>query len=229
MQYLLQVQAISLSGPLLRSLCWFDFYACTLQQQQCLIKDVAAWGSPKHKKNHSKKIRFCLGIAQIGFDPPPLSAYLGTLCHVFFTGNEKILKTVILTLWRNILTVTMVKNQKMILRWHSDGNHGKYWWNMMKIRFLSITLNGLCSLKNCHKPFGFRPSRPFGQCPRRQEFSYRGAPLARKVFRAPIIFNWLALDLLHHLDLTTRVTCHISNWLRIKLWTSAWILITYYI
>ena len=51
------------------------------------------------------------------------------MAHVF-TENEKILKTTILTLKMNILTVTIVK---IILRWYSDGNHGKYWWYMFKI------------------------------------------------------------------------------------------------
>ena len=39
----------------------------------------------------------------------------------------------------------------MILRGYADGNHGKYWCNMMKIRCLS---NSLYSLMNCHKQFG---------------------------------------------------------------------------
>ena len=62
----------------------------------------------------------------------------------------------------------------IILEWYSDGYHGKYWWNMMKIRCLS---NGLYSLKNRHKPFGkmFRP--PFGQCPNKPAFFSMGLPL----------------------------------------------------
>ena len=42
---------------------------------------------------------------------------------------------------------------KMILRWNSDKILGKFWWNMMKIRWLS---DGLHSLKKCHKQFGQR-------------------------------------------------------------------------
>ena len=38
---------------------------------------------------------------------PPILRFFG---HMFFTKNEKILKTAILTLGMNILTVTMVKN-----------------------------------------------------------------------------------------------------------------------
>ena len=58
---------------------------------------------------------------------------------------------------------------KMILRWYSDWNQGKYWWNMMKIRWLS---NGLYSLKNCHKQFGqaFRPPPPFWAMPKFTRF-----------------------------------------------------------
>ena len=41
----------------------------------------------------------------------------------------------------------------MILNSYSDGNHVKYWWNMIKIRCLR---NCLYLLKNCHKPFGQR-------------------------------------------------------------------------
>ena len=40
-------------------------------------------------------------------------AHLGTLWHLFFAENKKILKTAILTLGIYVLTVT-------------DGNHGKY-------------------------------------------------------------------------------------------------------
>ena len=37
-------------------------------------------------------------------------AHLGTLWHLFFAENKKILKTAILTLGMNILTVTVVKH-----------------------------------------------------------------------------------------------------------------------
>ena len=39
------------------------------------------------------------------FDPP-----LRTLWNIFFAENKKILKTVILTLGTNVLTVTVLKN-----------------------------------------------------------------------------------------------------------------------
>ena len=66
---------------------------------------------------------------------------------------------------------------KMILRSYSEGNQGRYWWNMMKIRCLS---NGLYSLKNCHKQFGqafWPPHPPFGQCPNLHGFFLAGASL----------------------------------------------------
>ena len=64
----------------------------------------------------------------------------------------------------------------MILLWYSDGNHGKYWWNMMKFRCLS---NGLCSLKNCHKPFGqgFRLPTHLGNAQIDTYFLIVGLPL----------------------------------------------------
>ena len=73
----------------------------------------------------------------------------------------------------NILTVTLVKHDS---GWYSDGNHGKYWWNMMKFRCLS---NGLCSLKNCHKPFGqgFRLPTHLGNAQIDTYFLIVGLPL----------------------------------------------------
>ena len=45
-------------------------------------------------------------------------AFWGTLWHMFFTENENILKTAILTLGMNILTVTTVKNDsEMVFSW----------------------------------------------------------------------------------------------------------------
>ena len=77
---------------------------------------------------------------------------------------------------------------KMILRWCSDGNQGKYWWNMMKIRWLSY---GLYSLKNCHKQFGqaFRPPPPFGQCPNLHGFFLGGASLSH--FECQYFAKWI--------------------------------------
>ena len=40
--------------------------------------------------------------------------------HIFLAKNEKVLKTAILALGKDILTLTL------ILRWYSDGNTGKY-------------------------------------------------------------------------------------------------------
>ena len=69
--------------------------------------------------------------------------------------------------------MTMVKDDSEMV---SDANHGKYWWNMMKVRWLSYCLK---SLKNCHKQFRqwFRPPPLFRQCPNKYVFSWHGAPL----------------------------------------------------
>ena len=48
-------------------------------------------------------------IWALRFDPP-YCANPGTLWHKFFTENEKVLKTAILTLGMNILTVNNVKD-----------------------------------------------------------------------------------------------------------------------
>ena len=57
-----------------------------------------------------------------------------------------------------ILVFAVWFGSQMILRWNFDGNHSKYWYNMMKINCHSI---GLYSLKNCRNSFGkrFRPFR----------------------------------------------------------------------
>ena len=48
-------------------------------------------------------------LPKLQFDPP-YCANPGTLWHKFFAENEKILKTAILTMGMNILTVTKVKD-----------------------------------------------------------------------------------------------------------------------
>ena len=48
-------------------------------------------------------------LPKLRFDPP-YCANPGTLWHKFFAENEKILKTAILTMGMNILTVTKVKD-----------------------------------------------------------------------------------------------------------------------
>ena len=73
----------------------------------------------------------------------------------------------------------------MILRWYSDLNHGRLWWNMMQIWFLS---NGWYSLKNCHNPFGkaFQPTPPYGKIPVEHLKSLHGSSLSGQTI---IIWN----------------------------------------
>ena len=95
------------------------------------------------------------------------------MAHVF-TENEKILKTTILTLKMNILTVTIVK---IILRWYSDGNHGKYWWYMFKIDASVMAYINWRTATNSPPP-------SFGQCPNKHVFFVLGLPLSRAVWAA---------------------------------------------
>ena len=55
------------------------------------------------------KLVYIRALPKQGFDPP-CCAHSGTLWHLFFAENKKILKTAILTLGMNILTVTVVKH-----------------------------------------------------------------------------------------------------------------------
>ena len=57
----------------------------------------------------AKKTMYIWALPKLRFDPP-YCANPGTLWHNFFAENEKILKTAILTLGMNILTVTKVKD-----------------------------------------------------------------------------------------------------------------------
>ena len=59
-------------------------------------------GSPTQKKHV-----YIWALPKLQFDPP-YCANPGTLWHKFFAENEKILKTAILTMGMNILTVTKV-------------------------------------------------------------------------------------------------------------------------
>ena len=63
----------------------------------------------------------------------------------------------------------------MILGWYSDGNHGKYWWNMMKIRCPS---NGLYSTEELPQTIWARVTTPFWAMPKLTRF-----------FLAPLIHN----------------------------------------
>ena len=65
-------------------------------------------------KPHPKKTMYIWALPKLRFDPP-YCANPGTLWHNFFAENEKILKTAILTLGMNILTVTKVKDDSEMM------------------------------------------------------------------------------------------------------------------
>ena len=61
-----------------------------------------------------QKNMYIWALPKLRFDPP-YCANPGTLWHNFFAENEKILKTAILTLGMNILTVTKVKDDSEMM------------------------------------------------------------------------------------------------------------------
>jgi len=69
-----------------------------------------------------KKHVYIWALPKLRFDPP-YCANPCTLWHNFFAENEKILKTAILTMGMNILTVTKVKDDSEMAFY---GNQGKY-------------------------------------------------------------------------------------------------------
>ena len=65
-------------------------------------------------RHPKKKNYFKWALPKLRFDPP-YCANPGTLWHNFFAENEKILKTAILTMEMNILTVTKVKDDSKMV------------------------------------------------------------------------------------------------------------------
>ena len=77
------------------------------------------WGWEKHtEREATPKKKTCI----FGHCPncdltPPYCANPGTLWHNFFADNEKVLKTAILTLGMNILTMIKVKDDSEMVFW----------------------------------------------------------------------------------------------------------------
>ena len=64
---------------------------------------------------------------------------------------------------------------KMILRWYSDGNHGKYWWNWWKLSGpVMVYIHWRTATNNLGKRFD--PHPPFGRCPNLHVFFWVGLP-----------------------------------------------------
>ena len=122
------------------------------------ISDLTMWILMVHilphslGKPHPKKP--CIFGHCPNCDLTPPIAQIRALCGTMFLPKMRKFSKQQFWLWEWIFWQWL--RSKMILRWYSDWNQGKYWRNMMKIRWLS---NGLYSLKNCHKQFGqaFRP------------------------------------------------------------------------
>ena len=86
----------------------FTFYMSFEIRNASLFR-LGTLGEPHHKKTV-----FVWALPKQRFDPL-FCAHSGTLWHIFFAENEKILETAILTSGTNILTETMVKtNSEMV-------------------------------------------------------------------------------------------------------------------
>ena len=107
-----------------------------------------------YEKPHPKKKPCIFGHCPYCDLTPPI-AQIRALCGTIFLPKMRTFFKQPFWLWEWIFWQWL--RSKMILRGYSDWNQGKYWWNMIKIRWLS---NGFCSVKNCHK-----------QCPNLHGFS----------------------------------------------------------
>ena len=118
-------------------------------------------------------------------------AQIRALCGTMFLPKMRKFSKQQFWLWEWIFWQWL--RSKMILRWYSDWNQGKYWWNMMKIRWLSY---GLYSLKNCHKQFGqaFRPPPFLGNAQIYMVFFLGGASLRTVYVLKKRIFLTLSLN-----------------------------------
>ena len=132
-------------------------------------------GSPTQKK------RVYLGIAQI--------AQIRALCGTTILPKMRKFFKKQFWLWEWIFWQWL--RSKMILRWYSDGNQGKYWWNWWKLGG-SVLVYVHCRTATNNLGKRFNPP-PFGQCPNLPVFFGVGLPLVTKntlyVFSTPVFLK----------------------------------------
>ena len=123
---------------------------------------------------------------------PPI-AQIQALCGTnFLPKMRKFLKQQF-WLWEWIFWQWL--RSKMILRWYSDGNQGKYWWNWWKLSGpVMVYIHWRTATNNLGKRFD--PPPPFERCPNLHSFPLVGAsliytyPLSLPPFQTWLMWPW---------------------------------------